>query len=365
MTMDFSKLTAYLDTLDAMQIFARDMMIQLEGKTVYRHFSGVHDAAGREPMDGREVYWMYSMTKPLTVACALKLMEEGKLGFTDPVSKYLPGWRVHPEATVEHLMSMKGGLDYELKAPEILACGPHADTLTISNALANRPLKFVPGTDFQYSLCLDVLAGVIEAASGMKFSEYMSKTLFEPLGMADSSLHLTENQKSRLCAQYQWVEAEKKSVPLGNDNIDYNLTDAYESGGAGLISTAEDYMRFVSAMARDGGGILKKETVDFWKGYVNTGKAAETFDQIGRVGYGYGLGVRVLVKKGFTLSPLGEFGWDGADGSWSLMDTDNHLAMVFTMHVRGCGPAYEKVHPTIRDLAYSALREAGAVKPLE
>ena len=308
---------------------------------------------------------MYSMTKPLTVACALKLMEEGKLGFTDPVFKYLPGWRVHPEATVEHLMSMKGGLDYELKAPEILACGPHADTQAIANALANRPLKFVPGTDFQYSLCLDVLAGVIEIASGMKFSEYMSKTLFEPLGMADSSLHLTENQKSRLCAQYQWVEAEKKSVPLGNDNIDYNLTDAYESGGAGLISTAEDYMRFVSAMARDGGGILKKETVDFWKGYVNTGKAAETFDQIGRVGYGYGLGVRVLVKKGFTLSPLGEFGWDGADGSWSLMDTDNHLAMVFTMHVRGCGPAYEKVHPTIRDLAYSALREAGAVKPLE
>ena len=268
--MDFSKLTAYLDHLDEMQIFARDMMIQLEGKTVYRHFSGVHDAAGREPMDGREVYWMYSMTKPLTIACALKLMEEGKLGFTDPVSKYLPGWRVHPEATVEHLMSMKGGLDYELKAPEILACGPHADTQAIANALANRPLKFVPGTDFQYSLCLDVLAGVIEAASGMKFSEYMSKTLFEPLGMADSSLHLTENQKSRLCAQYQWVEAEKKSVPLGNDNIDYNLTDAYESGGAGLISTAEDYMRFVSAMARDGGGILKKETVDFWKGYVNT-----------------------------------------------------------------------------------------------
>ena len=231
MTMDFSKLTAYLDHLDEMQIFARDMMIQLEGKTVYRHFSGVHDAAGREPMDGREVYWMYSMTKPLTIACALKLMEEGKLGFTDPVFKYLPGWRVHPEATVEHLMSMKGGLDYELKAPEILACGPHADTQAIANALANRPLKFVPGTDFQYSLCLDVLAGVIEAASGMKFSEYMSKTLFEPLGMADSSLRLTENQKSRLCAQYQWVEAEKKSVPLGNDNIDYNLTDAYESGG--------------------------------------------------------------------------------------------------------------------------------------
>ena len=105
--------------------------------------------------------------------------------------------------------------------------------------------------------------------------------------------------------------------------------------------------------------------MDFWKSYVNTGKAAESFDHFGRVGYGYGLGVRVLVKKGFTLSPLGEFGWDGADGSWSLMDTDNHLAMVFTMHVRGCGPAYEKVHPAIRDLAYSALREAGAVKPLE
>ena len=363
--MDFSKLTEYLDGLDAMQIFARDMIIQQDGETVYRHFSGVHDEAGQAPMDGREVYWMYSMTKPLTIACALKLMEEGRLGFTDPVCRYLPGWKKHPEMTVEHLMSMKGGLDYDLRAPEILACGPHADTLTLVNAMAGHPLKFAPGADFQYSLCLDVLAGIIEVVSGMPFSQFMQRTLFDPLGMKDSSLHLTQDQKRRLCAQYRWMPEEGRSVPIGNDAIAYNLTDQYESGGAGLISTAEDYMRFASAMAREGGGILKKATIDFWKGYVNTGKAAETFDQIGRLGYGYGLGVRVLVKRGFTQSPLGEFGWDGADGSWCLMDTENRLAMVFTMHVNACGPAYERVHPTIRDLAYSALRAAGRVKPLD
>ena len=351
--MKASKLTAYLDSLEGRNIPARDLIVTVDGETVFRHFSGARDEAGLVPMDGREAYWVYSMTKPLTMACALKLIEEGKLRLDDPVCEFIPEFCKYPSMTVEHLMSMRGGLDYDLNAPAIRACGPDADTKTVVAALAEKPLSFAPGTDFQYSLCHDVVAGVIEAVSGMTFGGYMKKTLFDPLGMKSSGFAPTAYHEENLCAHYQLDEAQKNLVPLDRFSNPYRLTDRYESGGAGLLTTAEDYMRFASAVAR--GKLLAPETVELWQGRVLTGKAKASFDLFGRLGYNYALGVRVLVDAAHSKGPVGEFGWDGAAGAYVIMDPKNRLAAVYCQHVRNMGYVYGEIHPALRDMIYEAV----------
>ena len=355
--MDFTKVTAYLDSLDKMGIPGRDLMVTVDGQCVYRHQSGVNDFEGKTPMKGDEVFWVYSMTKPLTCACALRLIQEGRLNLSDAVCEYIPAFSKYPTMTVEHLMSMRGGLDYDLSTPAINALSQDADTLEIVSAIADRPLKFEPGTDFLYSLCHDVLAAVIEVASGMKFSDYMAETIFKPLGMEHSGFHLTEYQKEHMCAQYE-MQADQVSIsPIETMTQNYKLRPNYESGGAGLITTVEDYMKFASAMARGGMGIINMETINLWRGNLVQGKAKESFDLFNRIGYSYGLGVRVLIEGDKAKSPVGEFGWDGAAGAYAAMDPENKVAIVYGMHVRNCGHAYSIVHPTLRDLVYEALEK--------
>jgi CubicO group peptidase (beta-lactamase class C family) len=353
--MDFSKVTAYLDSLDKMGIPANDLMVTVDGECVYRHQSGCRDLEGKTPMNGNEVYWVYSMTKPLTCCCALRLIQEGRLSLDDAVCEYIPAFSKYPSMTVEHLMSMRGGLDYDLNAPAIRAMGSEATTQEIVAAIAEKPLCFEPGTDFQYSLCHDVLAAVIEVASGMKFSEFMAETIFKPLGMEHSGFHMTEYQRENMCAQYE-MEADQISVhPIDNMTQDYALRENYESGGAGLITTVEDYMKFASAMAKGGGGILTMDTINLWRERLITGKAYESWKGFNRIGYGYALGVRVMIDNSRARSPLGEFGWDGAAGAYVLMDPKNSVAVVYAQHVRSCGFVYHVVHPTVRDLVYEAL----------
>lgn len=352
--MGFERLTAYLDSLgEKLNIPARDMMITVDGECVYRHFSGHRDADGNVPMDGSEVYWVYSMTKPLTIACALKLIEDGKLAYDDPAAKYIPAFARHPEITIEHLMSMRGGLDYDLNTPALEARSPGEGTLEVVARIAERELHFEPGTDFMYSLCHDVLGGVIEVVSGMKFGDYMKKVLWEPLGMTNTSFALTEHHRANMCAQYL-REAEpsiNRKIP-DLENI-YIFTDSYHSGGAGLITTVEDYSKFVTGVVC--GKVLSRETIDQWRGRLLVGKAKETFESMGRVGYNYALGVQVIVDTENVGCPAGIFGWDGAAGAACFMDPDRRIAMVYAQHVKGCGPAYSEIHPAVRDLAYEEL----------
>lgn len=353
--MDFSKLTAYLDSLDKMGVPANDLMVTVGGECVYRHQSGCRDLEGKTPMNGEEVYWVYSMTKPLTCACALRLIQEGRLHLDDAVCEYVPAFSKYPSMTVEHLMSMRGGLDYDLQTPAIKAMSEDANTQEIVAAIAEKPLSFEPGTDFQYSLCHDVLAAVIEVASGMRFSEFMAETIFKPLGMEHSGFHMTEYQKANMCAQYEMNPDQKTVHPIGNMSQEYALRPNYESGGAGLITTVEDYMKFASAIACGGKGVINMDMINLWRGRTVQGKAKESFDLFGRIGYSYALGVRVLIEGDKSKSPVGEFGWDGAAGAYTAMDPENKVAIVYAQHVRACGPAYAVIHPTIRDMVYEAL----------
>lgn len=267
--------------------------------------------------------------------------------------------------TIRHLLSMQSGLNYNLDAPSIVEVLKDTDGLAatrqIIKALAKEPLDFEPGTHFQYSLSHDVLGAVIEEVSGQKLGSYLDEHIFRPLGMKNTGFELTAERKENMADQFEFHMDTMTSVPMSREN-NYVLSGKYESGGAGLISTLDDYILFSNAMCNGGTGIdgyklLSTGSIDLMRTNQLHAASQKDFELFGKIGYGYGLGVRTLIEKekSGVRSPLGEFGWDGAAGAYALIDVENHLVVFYLQHVRNCGYVYEVIHPKIRDLTYEML----------
>lgn len=363
--MNFEKITNYLDSLKEKGIPSVDCMISEDHKVLYRHSYGARE-------DQR--YLIFSMTKIQTMTAVMQLIEQGKISLEDEVSKFLPAYRnltIAPDGTkatiplkMKHLMSMQSGLDYDLNRPGIMRVlaekGKEATTREIVDSFIETPLLFEPGTHFCYSLSHDVVAAVIEVVSGMKFSEYLKKNIWEPLEFQDTFFASPMNDSvERLLQQYIFDDKTGAITPM-DQSCCYQLSDAYESGGAGLISCTEDYMKLGDTLA--GGGIsaagvriLKPETVEIIKqNLLGEASRKDLSTTMGRTAYGYGCGMQVFLNPELTNSPApkGVFGWDGAAGSCLIMDTVSKRSLVFMMHVRNCGPAYGIIHPRLRDMLF-------------
>ena len=373
--MDFEKITKYLDSLEARGIPSVDCMIYRDHELLYRHMNGTTDAKRERKIEGSEVYLMFSMTKVQTMTAVLQLVEQGKLSLEDEVGRYLPAYQkltvknadaVEPltkPLKIKHLLSMQSGLDYDLQRPGILRVlkekGQAATTLELVNSFAESPLDFVPGEHFQYSLSHDVVAAVIEAVSGMTFGEYLKKNLWEPLGLKNTFFAKPMNDDVPGLAQ-QFIQNEMGEIVPMEQSCCYQLSENYESGGAGLISCTEDYAVFADALAcggisREGVRILQPETVELMKtNLLGDTSREEIARNMGRQSYGYGCGVQVLMEpeKIGSKAPAGLFGWDGAAASWISMDTKAKVSAVYIQHVRNCGFAYGEIHLKLRELIF-------------
>lgn len=360
-----------------------DCIVCKEHKPIFRYYTGFSDIENKIEMNGKELYYIFSMTKMLTCTCALQLFEKGKFNMDDPLSEYIPEFSkmkvssgdINTEnamkvstglgteqdsktsdtyaknpITIKNLFTMTAGLDYNVNAEYVKKAISEGKvhTLEIVKELSNMVLWFEPGERFKYSLCHDVLGALIEIWSGMKFGDYLKKNLLEPLGMNNTFFGAPKDEDtlSKMAALYTFehenLNKNGERTPLREPLENYfNLTDEYESGGAGLISSAEDYAILLDALANGGVGangnrILKESTVELMKTNQLTGKALEDFYVL-RNGYGYGMGVRTHIDKNVSgsLSPIGEFGWDGAAGAFSLVDTENKLSLTYFQHARG------------------------------
>ena len=344
----------YLETLvQRLRLPYIDVIAYQNHRPIFRWYGG----DGREHVDGHEKLFLYSATKPLTAVCALRLCEDKILSLDDPVADWLPRFRDvylndsngqrHPPATemkIIHLLTMTAGFTYDYRSypidETVFSCSGIGDTQTVVGAFVKKPLSFCPGTQFQYSLCHDILAAVIEQAAGMRFSAYMQKTIFHPLGMhfSDFSTDVAEHAPLYMCTESGNIEkVHDPEYPIwmvfGND---------YESGGAGASSTAEDYIRFADVMACGGltntYQLLQKETVkSLYREYVSNLTIHNTFTCIQGNDYGYGLGVRTRLKPTSWGLPIGEFGWDGAAGSYVMMDPVHRISVFIGMHL-DCWP---------------------------
>ncbi|MBQ3078598.1 MAG: beta-lactamase family protein [Clostridia bacterium] len=375
--MDFTNLRIFLDSLIEKSIPGVDMTVYIDHKPVFRHGAGMRDREKGLPIEGNETYFGYSVTKLFTCVCALTLFEKGEFLMTDPVGEYLEEFgdmlvketddkgneRVRParrQMTVRDLFTMSAGLDYDLKTPEILQAvrdtNGEAPTREIVRAIAKRPLSFDPGERWQYSLCHDVLGALVEVISGMRFETYMKKTIFEPLGMKSSAMHITDHLRARMASQYENVNGD---VRLIDKSALYVLGPKYDSGGAGLITTVDDYIRLADALASGGIGltgerILSRQSIDLMRTNHLNDIQMKDFNWIQMRGYGYGLGVRTMVDRSQgSLSPVGEFGWGGAAGAYVLIDPERKLSAYFAEHMKNSLEPY--VHPRLRNILYACL----------
>ena len=370
--MSFDRLTEYLDRLPAEGVPGCDLEVWIDHAPVYRHFTGERAPGVR--MNGAETYWLYSATKPLTVTLAMQCVEDGALRLSDPVAEYLPAFahlnvmdsgRLRPARTVmtiEHLMAMQGGLDYDIgDAAKALIASTRAAATTsqVAEAVAQKPLHFDPGAGFRYSLCIDVLGAVLETITGRSLEALARTRVFDPLGIRDLTFRPNAEQLGRLAALWSVETGTLQRQPDGL--IDVAQMPYCLSGGGGLMGDVDGYIRLADALANGGVGangtrILTRNAIDDMRRNRQSGKAMEDFKKVRhKRGYGYGLGVRTLIDPAASRSPVGEFGWDGAAGAWVMMDADHRIAAFYAQHVLACNRAYYEFHPAIRDLIYEAL----------
>lgn len=373
----FSKIAVYMEetVCEKHGVPGCDILVYRDHELLFRHICGYADREARTPLTENHLYYMYSCTKVLTAAAGMRLIEEGKLHLDAPVSDYLPAFAdvrqvvgdtlCIPEQPllVRHLFTMSGGFDYGLRTPKVnrlLSEQPQATTRQIVDCFAEKPLLFTPGARFQYSICHDILAAVIEEAAGMRFSEYLKTVIFDPIDMPDSTFRETEQVRARLAVQY--ASDTSGIVTRTAQSNGHRLSDNYDSGGAGLICSTADYARFADTLscggtAANGYRFLKPETVrlmhtDQLPTYTMDG----TFSCAAGPGYGYGYGVRTRLNQNEgQRSPIGEFGWDGAAGSYVMCDDTNRLSIFFAMHVLSWPSCIGSDHAVIRDMVYDAL----------
>jgi len=357
--------------------------------TIYEDELGYADIENKKPIKKDTIYRMFSMSKPITAVAAMILYERGILNLFSPVSDYLEGFRnqkvftkeglidpVRP-VTIQDLLNMTSGIAYpgellesERRMAEVFAeadreyySGKPVDTITFCNRIGQVSLAFQPGEQWMYGASADVLGAVIEVVSGRKFSDFLREEIFEPLGMKDTGFYVPEEKRNRFSKAYDYKPDEKKLVPFNGGFLsiyDYMTPPAFESGGAGLVSTVEDYSRFALMLANggtyNGVRILGRKTVDFISSpQLTTPKQEETFNWEQLAGYSYGNLMRVLVSpaKAASNGSVGEFGWDGWTGNYFLIDPRENLVMVYM--VQRCFGTNPDLIRRLRSVIYSAL----------
>ena len=372
--MRFTRLNELMEHLPKIGFPCAEVAVTKDGETIFRKSVGFSDSAKTKPVNNKDLYWIYSATKVITCIGAMRLVERGLIKLDDPISKFIPEFenmmikgkdgKLSPATKpilIEHLFTMTAGLDYNEHAPEIVNCEDKT-TLGYVRAMAKRPLLFEPGTHYEYSFCLDVLAGVVEVVSGMKYSEYLKKNIFDPLGIVDMGFHPSEEQLSRFSAMYKFHSGVMKAEEKRIENI-LQFSDENDSGGAGLFASVDEYIKIITVIAcggttKDGYVLLRPETIEMMKQNRICDSARDDFDKYNYGwGYGWGLCCRTHMRPdvSFSLSPVGEMGWDGAAGAFVMIDTDNRLAMYFGTHIMDFPYNAKTIHPRLRNYLYEDL----------
>lgn len=319
------------------------------GKVAYFDSVGFADIAGAVPMRSNTVFRIFSMTKPITTVAILQLMERGKLRLSDPVAKYIPAFArmrvqtggsgasatftdpVRP-ITIEDLLTHTSGLSY---SHTLLGRSPTLEYFADSAFIV--PLLFQPGAAFTYSIAHDVLGRVVEVASGKSLDRYFEEEILVPLGMRETSFHVLPSMAGRVAIDYTRRADGKLSAPADLLGKRYLPESKLFMGGAGLLSTVPDYLRFTQMLLNhgelDGHRVLKPETVALMMqnhiplAYAPAVSAVVKGYVVGQYGFGYGGAVRLDSGGTAPESPT-TFRWAGAHSTYFWVDPKADLAVL-------------------------------------
>jgi CubicO group peptidase (beta-lactamase class C family) len=374
------------------------VMVARKGKLVYADAVGFQDKAESKPMALDSVFRIYSMTKPLVSVAAMMLVEDGKVQLTDPISKFLPAFKgqqvsvartdaefarityttvpADREATVQDLLRHTAGLAYgeiTVNTPVKTAYGAAGvhlpgvrdyDSRDMTPAeqaerVGKAPLAHQPGRVWEYSLASDILGRVVEAASGKRLGEFLDERLFKPLKMTDTAFWVPVDKMARLAQPLPVDVASGQPSKL----IDVSAQPKNDSGGAGAVSTARDYLRFAQMMlnggALDGERVLSRTTVALMTSdHLGTHISAPVTPGelgLGTLGYGFGLGFAVRLAPGIAAVPgsQGDYTWAGYAGTYFWVDPKEELAVVYMSQAPS--PIRAHYRRLLRQLVYQAI----------
>ena len=379
--MSFDRLRDFLDYyLPMLGVPGSDTVIYKNHEEIFRHQSGFDSLRDHIPVKSNLIYNIYSCSQIATVVAALQLLERGEILISDPVHIYFPEYKnlkvktqlsdgteqILPATNpmlVKHLFSMTSGIDYNLSRPAVervrAATFGRCPTMDIIRALPEDPLLFNPGERYCNGLSHDVLGAIVELISGVSLGEYMQRNIFEPLGMNDTGFKLTENSCNRIATQYEYDPIGRCPMEISGVENRFRFGSEYESGGAGLYSTVDDYILLMDAlsnggMGKSGAGILSARTVELMqKTLLNSGQNEE-YAKIGHMGYTYGYGVRTMCNPGDagSLIPVGTFGCDGSKMSFGFSDPVNKISIFHAEHFGGVNSI---LIPRLMNVIYSCI----------
>src|SRR3954471_6443386 len=340
------------------------------GQLAYFSSLGTMDRERGKPVTDDTIWRIYSMTKPITGVALMTLYERGHFQLSDPVHRFIPQWRnlkveerasdgskrlVEPERpmTVRDLMMHMSGIGYggllerlgsdEQEEEQSDSPLDRRGTLeSLVDQLAEQPLHFHPGTRWLYSLSTDVCGRLVEIMSGQRFDEYLSAELFEPLGMVDTGFVVPDEKAGRFAANYRRNSRKELVLLEDPERSPYRKPRTFLSGGGGLVSTTNDYLRFTQMLLNggelDGVRILGPKTVQLMSSnHLPGGRELKDFampNGYGEVGFdGMGFGLTMAVGLGAVetqvVGSAGEYMWGGAASTIFWIDPLEELVAVF------------------------------------
>lgn len=361
-----------------------NVLVLQNGKEVAYAQAGYRDLENKIPLTRDTIFRLYSQTKPVTAAAVVLLVSRGLIDIGADLSDYLPefsesyinigGKRQRTKnITIRDLMNMTSGLSY----PDDSVCGKQSaaifdevisklygdnpiTTMEFAQRMSKIDLKFTPGTKFDYGASADILGAVVEKVAGVSFGTFLQKEFFEPLGMNDTSFYVPESKAQRLAKNYDYTNpvtnnnCRLKEAVTDNLGLRYlrDVPPAFESGGAGLCATLDDYSKFATMLLNKGSlngkQILSPMAVRF---LTHGGLAPDIrpnweYGWSWMQGYSYGNLMRVCVEEDQTCTFVGkgEYGWDGWLGTFFSNEPEFNLTYLFGVQQVNAGEAHSLTH---------------------
>ncbi|RFB96274.1 serine hydrolase [Rhizobium leguminosarum bv. trifolii] len=367
---------AIADALDDRRLVGAVVLVARDGEIIHRRAAGLADRENGLAMRENTIFRLASITKPIVTIAAMRLVEQARIDLDDAVTRWLPEFRPKlpdgSEATIRirHLLTHTSGLGYSFSeedgGPYIragISDGLDQSGLALTENLrriASVPLRFAPGSDWQYSLAMDVIGGVIEAETGVPLGDAVAELVTRPLGLADTAFSVRD--RSRLAAAY--MNASPEPTLMGENALVMSLMGpirfapkrifdpaSYHSGGAGMAGTAGDVLAVLETIRRGGAPLLSSETV-----------AMMMTDQAGKhrqrhepgSGFGFGWSVITDPDEAGVPFPKGTVKWGGVYGHSWFIDPVNGITVVALTNTTLEG-MWGKFTVDLREAIYAAL----------
>ena len=349
-------------------------MIAREGRLVHFEKFGTQDVATAKPVEFDTIFRIYSMTKPITSIAVMMLYEEGHFQLGTPISEFIPAFKnmqvytedgsatvdTEREMTIKHLLTHTSGLiyggdwDHPINERYRAADFYGGDLAHMAKELGNIPLLHHPGDAWNYGMSTDVLGYLVEVVSGMPFEEFLKTRILNPLGMHDTAFSVPDEKADRYATLYEPAEDGGIQV-LENAPVASGPLSFFHSGGAGLLSTAADYLRFCQMLLNDGeldgARLLGTKTVEL----IQMNHISDDWQPLERTGCGFGLGFAVVtnVADTHTLGSEGTYSWGGLASTTFWIDPVEDLIGILMTQLIGDSP----FHAQFRVLTYQAITD--------